>query len=586
MTQIPNYSPPYEVDGNCLYLIVKDKHGQTRKRLCNFAPYIIEQVTKNDGADCATWITLGGIHEDGHELQPITIRGTELGSFDWLVDRWGADSFLEVGSQVKDHVRVAIQRTAKHAKKTTIYTVTGWRKLQDGWHYLMPGDDAITVELPGKLSAYHMERTFSYCDVATAGALLSQLAAPEEVTYTMLAHVFSSPLKHFLKMAGCEPKFILWLIGKTGSCKSSLSAVMLSFFGCFTGTTLPMSFRDTANSINEQAYMIKDAPVVIDDFHPCDHKEQGKMNATAQNLIRNYGDHAGRARLSSRCKLMSARPPQGNAIVTAEFPPDIGESGTARCFTIALNPGDVNLQTLSAMQKLAADGILQRCGFAYTQWLRECFLCDDDSVECFVKALRGMFEKYRSEFRSNNTFSHGRVAENVAWLQMGFHFFLLFLEHHQVYGEAYLTQVEEQFKQILYRIAHRQSNAITLDKPTHLFLRKFYSLMESGQIYLKNREHLDPDEFQPGICVGYCDNERMYFFADQVHKLVRKQCAEQGENFTISCRSLLKALAEEGLIETTDGQNTRSMHLDGKSRRVVVMDKFKAKIIAYGDMEE
>ena len=586
MTQIPNYSPPYEVDGNCLYLIVKDKHGQTRKRLCNFAPYIIEQVTKNDGADCATWITLGGIHEDGHELQPITIRGTELGSFDWLVDRWGADSFLEVGSQVKDHVRVAIQRTAKHAKKTTIYTVTGWRKLQDGWHYLMPGDDAITVELPGKLSAYHMERTFSYCDVATAGALLSQLAAPEEVTYTMLAHVFSSPLKHFLKMAGCEPKFILWLIGKTGSCKSSLSAVMLSFFGCFTGTTLPMSFRDTANSINEQAYMIKDAPVVIDDFHPCDHKEQGKMNATAQNLIRNYGDHAGRARLSSRCKLMSARPPQGNAIVTAEFPPDIGESGTARCFTIALNPGDVNLQTLSAMQKLAADGILQRCGFAYTQWLRECFLCDDDSVECFVKALRGMFEKYRSEFRSNNTFSHGRVAENVAWLQMGFHFFLLFLEHHQVYGEAYLTQVEEQFKQILYRIAHRQSNAITLDKPTHLFLRKFYSLMESGQIYLKNREHLDPDEFQPGICVGYCDNERMYFFADQVHKLVRKQCAEQGENFTISCRSLLKALAEEGLIETTDGQNTRSMHLDGKSRRVVVMDKFKAKIIAYGGMEE
>ena len=586
MTQIPNYSPPYEVDGNCLYLIVKDKHGQTRKRLCNFAPYIIEQVTKNDGADCATWITLGGIHEDGHELHPITIRGTELGSFDWLVDRWGADSFLEVGSQVKDHVRVAIQRTAKHAKKTTIYTVTGWRKLQDGWHYLMPGDDAITVELPGKLSAYHMERTFSYCDVATAGALLSQLAAPEEVTYTMLAHVFSSPLKHFLKMAGCEPKFILWLIGKTGSCKSSLSAVMLSFFGCFTGTTLPMSFRDTANSINEQAYMIKDAPVVIDDFHPCDHKEQGKMNATAQNLIRNYGDHAGRARLSSRCELMSARPPQGNAIVTAEFPPDIGESGTARCFTIALNPGDVNLQTLSAMQKLAADGILQRCGFAYTQWLRECFLCDDDSVECFVKALRGMFEKYRSEFRSNNTFSHGRVAENVAWLQMGFHFFLLFLEHHQVYGEAYLTQVEEQFKQILYRIAHRQSNAITLDKPTHLFLRKFYSLMESGQIYLKNREHLDPDEFQPGICVGYCDNERMYFFADQVHKLVRKQCAEQGENFAISCRSLLKALAEEGLIETTDGQNTRSMHLDGKSRRVVVMDKFKAKIIAYGDMEE
>ena len=586
MTQTPTYAPPYEVDGNCLYLIGKDKYGQTRKRLCNFAPYIIEQVTKNDGADCATWITLGGIHEDGHVLHPITIRGTELGSFDWLVDRWGADSFLEVGNQVKDYVRVAIQRTAKHAKKTTIYTVTGWKQLQDGWHYLMPGDDAITVELPGKLAAYHMERNYSYCDIATAGALLSQLAAPEEVTYTMLAHVFSSPLKHFLKMAGCEPKFILWLVGKTGSCKSSLSAVMLSFFGHFTGTTLPMSFRDTANSINEQAYMIKDAPVVIDDFHPCDHKEQAKMNATSQNLIRNYGDHAGRARLSARCELMAARPPQGNAIVTAEFPPDIGESGTARCFTIELNPGDVDLQTLSALQTLAADGTLQRCGFAYTEWLRECFLCDDDSVQRFVKALRALFEKYRSEFRNSGMHSHGRVAENVAWLQMGFHFFLMFLNHHLGYGEAYVAQMGENFKEILYRVARRQSDAINQDKPTHLFLRKFYSMLESGQVYLKNRESLAPDEFHPGTCIGYYDTVRMYFFADLVHKLVRKQCTDQGENFTISCRSLLKALAEEGLIETTNGQNSRPMHFEGKNRRVVVMDKFKAEIIANGGMEK
>lgn len=585
MTEI-NYGPPYEVDGNCLYLIVKDKHGQTRKRLCNFAPYIIEQVTKNNGADCATWITLGGTREDGEALPSITIRGTELGSFDWLIDRWGADCYLEVTNNAREHVRVAIQKTAKNAKKTTIYTVTGWRKLYDGWHYLMPGDDEISVELPGKPQAYHMERNFSYCDIATAGGMLEQLAAPEEVTYTILSHVFSSPLKHFLKMAGCEPKFILWLVGKTGSCKSSLSAVMLSFFGYFTGTTLPMSFRDTANSINEQAYMIKDAPVVIDDFHPCDPKEQTKMNATAQNLIRNYGDHSGRARLSARCELMSAHPPQGNAIVTAEFSPDIGESGTARCFTIELNPGDVDLQTLSSLQTLAADGTLQRCGFAYTEWLRECFLCDEETVQQFVKALRTLFEKYRSEFRSSNTFSHGRVAENVAWLRMGFHFFLMFLDHHLCYGEAYLAQMEERFKEILYRIAHRQSSAINLDKPTHLFLRKFYAMLESGQVFLKNRESLAPDEFQPGVCVGYYDTERMYFFADQVHKLVRKQCNDQGENFTISCRSLLKALAEEGLIETTNGENTRSMHLDGKSRRVVVMDKFRAEIIAYGDVEK
>ena len=110
--------------------------------------------------------------------------------------------------------------------------------------------------------------------------------------------------------------------------------------------------------------------------------------------------------------------------------------------------------------------------------------------------------------------------------------------------------------------------------------------MESGQVYLKNLVDRSPIDFQPGICVGYCDNAYMYFFADQVHRLVRKLCDDQGEHFSISSKALLKALAEEGLIETDNGQNTKSMHLDGKSRRVVVMDKYLAKIAADGGMDK
>ena len=38
-------------------------------------------------------------------------------------------------------------------------------------------------------------------------------------------------------------------------------------------------------------------------------------------------------------------------------------------------------------------------------------------------------------------------------------------------------------------------------------------------------------------------------------------------------------------IETYNGQNTKSMRLDGKSRRVVVMDKFKAQVTIDGVCE-
>lgn len=87
-------------------------------------------------------------------------------------------------------------------------------------------------------------------------------------------------------------------------------------------------------------------------------------------------------------------------------------------------------------------------------------------------------------------------------------------------------------------------------------------------------------EFVPGTCIGYEDGEQYFLFSDLAHKTVRKFCEEQGESFPISAKGLLKALAEEGLIETSSGQNTKSVRIGGKSKRVVCLDKYKAKRIA------
>ena len=98
------------------------------------------------------------------------------------------------------------------------------------------------------------------------------------------------------------------------------------------------------------------------------------MNGTAQAIMRAYGDRTGKGRLRADSTPMESRPPQGNAIITAEFTPDIGESGTARYFALELKEKDVDLETLTAFQNEADDGTLQRCMFAYTEWIREIFL--------------------------------------------------------------------------------------------------------------------------------------------------------------------------------------------------------------------
>ena len=113
----------------------------------------------------------------------------------------------------------------------------------------------------------------------------------------------------FLKLAGCEPKFVLFLVGKTGSRKSTLAALMLSFFGKFTASELPLSFRDTANSILHHSFALKDVLTCIDDYHPAGRQEEQKLTATAQSIMRAYGDRAGKGRLRADASPMESRPP-------------------------------------------------------------------------------------------------------------------------------------------------------------------------------------------------------------------------------------------------------------------------------------
>lgn len=574
----PLYAPNYKVIGNCLYEIKNSKQGPYDKKLCNFTPWLVSEITVDDGVETTRRIRLSGVHESGRTLPEIEIPTDELGSFNWLYKHWGIDCILEPGVTIRDSIRYAIQTTAPQAERQTAYTVTGWRKIDGQWQFLMPGDDTRTVSLPGKMQGYTMERRCEASDAVIAASLLHSELVPPELLYPLMAFTFLSPLNSFLKRAGCEPKFVLMLIGKTGSRKSTLAALFLSFFGRFTGAELPLSFRDTANSILHHAFSLKDVLTCIDDFHPTGRQEEARLTATAQSVMRAYGDRTGKGRLRADASPLEARPPQGNAIVTAEFPPDIGESGTARYFALELRENDVDLEVLSFFQGEAVNGSLQRCMYGFLEWLRACCLRDAETETRFVSSLRSRFERERTAFQKSGIFCHGRLPETVSWLMLGMELLLAFLKAKQMVTDEEKTEIENKFRLLLYRLASRQAESISQDKPTHKFIRKLYALLESGQVCVLNKNQ--PHDYTPPNCIGYEDETFFYLHADIAHKAVRKLCDEQGEAFTITAKSLLKALAEERLIETASGQNTKSVRIGGRSKRVVCLSKALAQQIA------
>ena len=579
-------SYPYEIRDNCLYVTTVSKRGSSTTKVCNFVPRIVSEKTVDDGAVTEKTLVLSGIHTDGSTLPPVEVNGADLSNFNWLLDKWGAKCIIEVGQRCKDYLRYYILTTSENAEQLTEYHVTGWKKIDGEWHFLLPGDGSLHVTLKGKLRYYCGERNWSKTDLHTAKLLYTMPPARKEIIHPLLAFAFLTPLNEFLKQAGCMPKFTLFLTGRTGTRKSTIAALILSFFGAFTSTDLPMSFQDTANSITANAFTLKDVLTCIDDFYPSDNAEMKKLNTTAQKIMRAYGDRTGRGRMRADCTLMENRPPQGNAIITGELRPDVGESGIARYFPLELKDGDVNLAYLTDYQEEAAQGVYRRTMFAYTEWLKRRFICDDDHEEKFVKRLRELYDFYRSDFLSHGVKCHGRLPEIVACLMIGMRFFLYFLKENGVIFQDEKDEEIKNFSDLLLRVATQQAVDIEYEKPANIFVRKLYALMESGDVVLKKKgSHGD---YTPSFFSGIVNSDYLMIHLDSVFPLIKKLCSDSGEAFPYTKNSIMKALVEEGIAEPGRQSTTRVTKIQNFSMRLLYLRKDKTDAIAEvnGDVEE
>lgn len=568
------YPEPYCVMNNCLCMkqYVKGQAEPNLKLLCNFVPFIDTQIFVDNGQEKTSRLKISGIAETGEILPSVEVSGDEFASLTWITKRWSFDCNLSPGAATRDNVRFAIQSTSKFADSVSVYSVTGWKQIGDNYYFLMPGDEKTIVELPPKMSGYKMTRSFTEEDIGTAFSLFESKLANEEIIYPLFSFVFLSPLTSFLREVGCEPKTVLMLIGKTGSKKSTLAALMLSFFGSFTSSTLPLSFKDTAKSILYHSFSLKDVLTCIDDFHPTGRGDVFNMTQTAQTIFRSYGDRVGRGRLNISSEPMETRYPQGNAIVTAEFPPDVGESGTARYFAVEMNTDSLDDNLLSAYQSKAEDGVLNSCMYAFTEWIRSEYLSDDNLKEEWLKSLRERCNGYRSEMikrlRTSGIKCHARIPEDVAVIKIGFEMFLQFMKSHQVIDDDLSELYLLEFDDVMFGIASRQCRSVEEDKPTHVFVCKMNSLLESGRFYLSPRAM--------GVvtgdakCLGYLDEDNYYFYRTQSHQAVKKLCDEQGEMFSIPEKALVKALSDENIIVRDKNQFTQGVHVGNKTVRLLV----------------
>ncbi len=563
----------FSTTDNYLSKIVNVKGEEHSLPIANFIPYLISENIYVDGAVSKNVLSLAGIHSDGTKLQTISINSNDFDELKWIRLNWGMKCRISTDTyRAKEYLKEAIQSTTTN-NINIIYNHIGFVKHKGKWGYIYGngciGNNEISSELENSIRVYNLESKSN--NLHASMELLRSDLAPINIMLPLIASVYLSPLNEFLKQGGYEPKLLVYLYGRTGSMKSTLAGLILSHFGDFNNTNLPMSFRDTANSIVKKSFLLKDALTVIDDFHPSSLTDEKTMTNTAQTVARGYGDRVGRMRLTSNGDLIPSHPPRGNAIITGETLASIGESGTARYLALEIKRDDINKQVLTEYQSKAQQGEL----ISSTKLFIEFILSQvEENENTFIEMLKEKFINNRLLFNDllYANMPHGRVIDSISWLLLGIDMYYTCLLEKGYIEDIEYTKMFDEAIEVFKEIGINQGNLIKSDNPVEIFVEKFNSLIDSKRInILSINNKLNIDDFTN--IAGFEDSEYYYLIADVVVNEVKKLCKEQDEHFSINKRALLKQLAYENIIKSEGNVNTFTKKVVGRQYKLMWLYK-------------
>jgi hypothetical protein len=553
---------PYRIEGGCICVEKDTQNGPIRKPLCNFVAHVEEEIVLDDGAETIRAFVLRGTLANGRVLPSVRVPAAKFGGMTWVPDQWGLSAIVNAGLSTRDQLREAIQRMSPSPRQRRVYTHTGWRKIDGAWVFLTAGGavggDGFEVDLGSELSKYSLPRTPQNSREAMRASLRLLEIAPLTVTAPLWAAMFRAPLA-----SACPLDSSLWLEGPTGSLKSTLAALYLSHFGSFSETSLSGSWSSTANQLERRAFILKDAPFVIDDYAPSG-LDSRELESKVARLLRSQGNLSARNRLRADLTERPGFPPRGIIIGTGEQHPP-GHSVLARTLLLELDRSTVNMTALSEAQRTA--GVLPHAMAGFIEWLAP-------QMDALPEILRHAFEGARH--RATTGGEHLRVPGILANLWLGLDCGLRYAEEIGAVSGAEADGLRSRCWSALVEAGTRQAQTVEGERPSRRFLSVLATLLAQGKAVLLAKESWS-DSCDGRSLVGWQDADFIYLLPDASFQAVARFCREAGEFFPVRSERVLRDFNREGVSECAAGRNTTTATVGGRKRRVLKLRRDRAE---------
>lgn len=556
----------YDVVDNVFCWFKQTSEGISEIPLCNFTAKVTDDITRDNGLENNRYFKIEGQIVGGHPLPDIEVPSSNFNSLNWVTGEWGIKAVITAGQSTKDRLREAIQLYSRGAAQRTIFTHTGWREINGELTFLTSsgalGIDNVEVELEPALHRYQLLAPTGDPVEAIKKSLNFLLVAPPETTMPIWAAMYLAPLTEII-----DTSFTLWVVGSSGSFKSTVTALALCHFGTFDSRHLPASWSGTQNELERLLFLAKDLPFVIDDWAPGQDSSKAKeLEVKAERVIRAQGNRQGRVRMRSDTTSQVTYIPRGLLVTSGEQLPS-GHSHTARIYSVEIERDEVDTIFLSTAQ----DEQYYYCVAMshYIKWLK-------DRFQNLKDTLPKLWREYRDKAQEGET--HPRLPEVIAGLYCALELALQFASEHGAITETEAQSYKESGWDIFCKLAQQQSGRVENERPAKRAMELWRAMLDQGSAILWSKDDDMPRAAAPGIRpIGWIENNNGSSYTLLNPKAAYGALVEYGQRigqpFTIKEDALWKDLKRMGYSETQGTGAKYRARIYGEHKYVIKLKK-------------
>ena len=570
--------PGYCVVNGCICQSTEDGP----RMLGTFVALPVGEITRDDGTRETMQLEIAGWSRSGRPFKRLYVDMDKFTAMSWATNSWGLAANIMPGTTIKDKLRFVIATAGEEvAKRRTIYEHTGWRQINGKWAFLHSGGcigaDDVSVELEGsKAQMYAFGEGAAKIDPTDAAITSWSLVdiCARHISVPLLGLMYLAPLREFMSRGVSVPSFLTMVKGRSKTRKSTVAGLFMAHFGDFNHERVPASFQDTANSIRRMAFIMKDMPLLVDDYHPVSSiQEQRKIETIMQNLARAFGNNSDRARMDANLRLQAAMPPRSLALMTGEQVPEIGESGVNRMYVIDVNKGDVPLnEELTDMQRRAHAGELQAAMRGYIEWLIP-------QADTLPERLDRLFYAYRDKATAmlGDEELYNRATPMVAHIMTGLTVMMYYFESLGLTDHDGAAECIEDYWKVVCENCRKQALDTAEINPVQMYVQAVRELLASETVAVVDTAPGAKAPSPNKIKVGYADASNYYFIAGLLHGQVCAFYSDQQRIFPLGMAEIHKQLRASKVVEQigSDGKVTRPKRINGKLQRFLWIPRWQ-----------